>query len=58
MTAAETNSLFGEPGAPYVKMPELREACSGHETEILDKLGIPYRSGNHHICCPYPDHPD
>jgi hypothetical protein len=42
----------------YVKMPEIREACLGHEEEILDKLGVPFRNGAPHICCPYPDHPD
>ena len=58
MTAAETNPVFGGPGTAHVKMAELRETCRGRETEILDKLGVPYRSGNPHISCPYPDHRD
>lgn len=39
----------------YVK---LREAYQGRETEILDKVGIPFRNGRPHINCPYPDHLD
>jgi hypothetical protein len=46
MTRAETNPVFEGPGTAYLNMAELREACRGRETEILDKLGVPYRSGN------------
>jgi hypothetical protein len=37
---------------------EIKQATSGRETEILDKLGIAWRSGAPHIRCPYLGHLD
>ncbi len=34
----------------------IREAVSGHETMVLDALGIDWRKGRPHIDCPYVDH--
>lgn len=43
----------------YVKTEAIQQAVSGHETEILSKLGIEWPGkGNIHIHCPYPDHSD
>jgi hypothetical protein len=36
----------------------IRAAVSGRETDLLDALNIPWRAGNPHIVCPYPDHAD
>jgi hypothetical protein len=40
------------------KVPTLviRQAVGGHETEVLDELNIPWRSGRPHIDCPYKSH--
>lgn len=43
-------------GAPFIATVTARQAVAGRETEILDKLGIPWRSGRPHIDCPYPEH--
>jgi hypothetical protein len=43
-------------GARYVPTGEAQKAVARHETEILDALGIPWRSGRPHIDCPYPSH--
>ncbi len=42
----------------YVTDWDVRRAVDGHETEILDRLGIAWRDGNPHTRCPYPDHED
>jgi hypothetical protein len=42
----------------YVATAQIRAAMVGRETEILDALNIPWREGNPHIACPYPDHAD
>jgi MarR family len=42
----------------FVTTPDIRAAIKGHETHLLDALGIRWREGNLHINCPYPDHPD
>jgi hypothetical protein len=42
----------------YVTEAEIRTAILGRETDILDALGIPWRAGRPHICCPYRDHTD
>jgi hypothetical protein len=42
----------------YVIDDDLRQAVSGHETEVLNALGIAWNSRHQHITCPYPDHPD
>ena len=39
-------------------MSGITEAVAGHETEILDKLGISWRDGHPHIRCPYLGHLD
>jgi hypothetical protein len=36
----------------------IHAAVKGRETEVLDELDIPWREGNPHIPCPYPDHAD
>ena len=46
------------PPEVYVTTPDIRAAIKGHETDLLDASGIPWRSGNPHINCPFPDHPD
>jgi hypothetical protein len=40
----------------YVKTADIRAAVKGRESDILDRLRIPWRKGNPHIDCPYPDH--
>jgi len=42
----------------YVSTPAIREAAKGHETEVLETLGIAWADGAPHISCPYPDHSD
>jgi DNA primase len=42
----------------FVATTDIRAALWGHESEILDALGIPWRNGRPHITCPYPEHPD
>jgi putative DNA primase/helicase len=39
-------------------MGGIKEAVAGHETEILEKLGIRWRDGQPHIRCPYLSHID
>lgn len=43
-------------GAPFVATVTARQAVAGRETEILDRLGIPWRDGRPHIDCPYSSH--
>jgi hypothetical protein len=45
-------------GDRYVTTNNIQAALRGRETEILDKLGIPWRRGKPHITCPYPEHAD
>ncbi|KQT56093.1 hypothetical protein ASG52_24550 [Methylobacterium sp. Leaf456] len=41
----------------YVKTKDAQAAIEGHEVEIVQALGIPWRAGQRdHIRCPYPDH--
>jgi hypothetical protein len=42
----------------YVCTKDIQAAVKGRETDILDKLRIPWREGNPHIRCPYRDHTD
>jgi hypothetical protein len=42
----------------HVPTTEIKSAVAGRETEILDKLGIPWRDGRPHIHCPYLGHFD
>jgi len=42
----------------YVTSADISGAIRGRETDILDKLSIPWRAGHPHIPCPYPGHPD
>ena len=42
----------------YVRTDDIKRAVSGRETEVLDALGIDWRSGRPHIQCPYPAHAD
>lgn len=42
----------------YVATRAIRDAVKGREGEVLDALGIPWRDGRPHVCCPYPDHDD
>jgi hypothetical protein len=45
-------------GERYITTLDIRAALSGHETELLDALNIPWRDGKPHIACPYRDHSD
>ena len=45
-------------GTRYVRTDAILEAVKGHESQVLDALGIPWSNGRPHITCPYPDHPD
>ncbi len=42
----------------FVRTAEIRLAVEGREEDVLDALGIPFRTarGKGHIDCPYPDH--
>src|ERR1700712_496888 len=41
----------------YVSWKDARAAVEGHEVEIVNALGIPWRAGQRdHIRCPYPHH--
>jgi hypothetical protein len=42
----------------FVATDDICAAVRGHETEILDALGIFWRTGRPHITCPYPEHAD
>ena len=42
----------------YVSTAAIREAAKGHESEVLEALGIDWASGAPHVSCPYPDHSD
>lgn len=42
----------------YVPTAVARQAVGGHETEILDKLGISWRTREKHIRCPLGTHAD
>jgi hypothetical protein len=42
----------------YVPTDEIKKAVRGRETDVLDKLSIPWQDGRPHLHCPYPDHPD
>jgi hypothetical protein len=41
-----------------VPWQDIKQAVKGRETDILDRLGIPWRNGRPHINCPFHDHPD
>jgi putative DNA primase/helicase len=45
------------PSGRRVPLRAIKEAVKGRETEILDALGIDWRSKTH-ITCPYPGHDD
>src|SRR5689334_8198950 len=45
-------------GNKYVGTDAIVDAAKGRETDLLDALGIPWRSGKPHISCPYPEHLD
>ena len=36
----------------------IQSAAKGREADVLDALGIDWRTGRPHIACPYPDHDD
>src|SRR6476620_8175477 len=42
----------------FVTTVAIRRAISGHETDILDAIGVPWKDGRPHINCPYRDHAD
>jgi hypothetical protein len=42
----------------FVTTTDIRVTVKGRETDLLDALGIPWREGEPHISCPYPDHAD
>lgn len=45
------------PAERYVSTDAARQAVSGHETAIVQALGIPWEAGRRsHIDCPYPAH--
>jgi hypothetical protein len=45
-------------GERFVSEKAVRAAVQGHETNVLDALGIEWRKGRPHISCPYRDHAD
>jgi hypothetical protein len=45
-------------GDCFVRTADIRAAVKGRESEVLEALGIDWRSGRPHIECPYPDHTD
>jgi hypothetical protein len=42
----------------HVETRAIKDAVKGREAEILDAIEIDWRSGQPHITCPYPGHPD
>lgn len=44
--------------ARYVQTKAIRSAVVGREAEVLEALGVDWRSGRPHITCPYPEHAD
>ncbi|MBX9740691.1 MAG: hypothetical protein K2X62_11485, partial [Beijerinckiaceae bacterium] len=40
----------------YVPTSAIEPVLEGRETDVLDRLGIPWREGRPHIRCPYPTH--
>jgi hypothetical protein len=42
----------------FVPTVALRQAVAGREADVLDALGIDWRSGRPHINCPYREHAD
>lgn len=44
--------------ARYVQTNAIRSAVAGREAEVLEALGVDWRSGRPHITCPYPEHAD
>jgi hypothetical protein len=47
-----------EAAQQFVATADIRVAIKGRETNLLDALGILWRSARLHINCPFPDHPD
>jgi hypothetical protein len=47
-----------EAAQQFVATADIRAAMKGRETNLLDALGILWRSARLHINCPFPDHPD
>jgi hypothetical protein len=45
-------------GERYVDTEDIRAAVMGHEGDVLDAIGIPWREGKPHITCPYREHAD
>ncbi|MCZ6859211.1 MAG: toprim domain-containing protein [Alphaproteobacteria bacterium] len=48
----------GSQGRQYVLTEPIKDAVLGHETDILEALGVPWQKGRPHVRCPYPDHTD
>jgi len=42
----------------FVPTGTIQTAVKGHETKVLDALGIRWQDGAPHICCPYAGHRD
>ena len=42
----------------FIATTAIRQAVNGRETDVLDALGVDWRSGRPHIVCPYHDHAD
>lgn len=42
----------------YVQTKAIRAAAAGREADVLEALGVDWRSGRPHITCPYPEHTD
>jgi P4 family phage/plasmid primase-like protien len=51
-------STFAPPKERYVRWRDLKPAIQGRESEIVDKLGISWRTRQTHIQCPLGAHPD
>ncbi len=42
----------------FVPTNAIKQLVAGRETDVLDALGVDWRSGRPHIPCPYRDHAD
>jgi len=54
MGAGVTDATEGR----FVPTNAIKQAVPGRETDVLDALGVDWRSGRPHIPCPYRDHVD
>jgi hypothetical protein len=50
--------MTGTAEGRFVPTNAIKRGVAGRETEVLDALGVDWRSGRPHIPCPYRDHAD